>query len=255
MTVRADDKTAERFQPAAHVAPDTFANKLLFNGRMLADFQLKTIHRHLKRFLPGVTGTIVDVGAGQSPFKHLLHKKAARYVALDIYTADDFGYRNPDVVQFDGQSIPFDANSVDAVLCTEVLEHVENAQALVNEMHRIAKPGAPVVITVPWSARYHYIPHDYHRFTPSRLANMFAGFSSVRVQPRGTDLTAIASKMIVAYLRLLKPRYRFLLPLTLLFALAFAPMLAVAVLVGHASVHLGIGSPDDPLGYTVWAKK
>jgi 2-polyprenyl-3-methyl-5-hydroxy-6-metoxy-1,4-benzoquinol methylase len=255
MTVRADEKTAERFQPAAHVAPDTFMNKLLFNARLMADFQLKTIHRHLKSFLPGVSGTIADVGAGQSPFKHLLNKEVTRYVALDIYTADDFGYRNPDVVQFDGQTIPLDADSVDAVLCTEVLEHVENAQALVDEMHRIVKPGGPVVITVPWSARYHYIPHDYHRFTPSRLANIFAAFSSVRVQPRGTDITAIVSKLIVAYLRLLRPRHRLWLLVTLLVAIAFAPLLAIAVLVGHASVHLGFGSADDPLGYTVWAKK
>jgi ubiquinone/menaquinone biosynthesis C-methylase UbiE len=209
----------------------------------------------MKKFLPGVCGKLVDVGAGQSPFKHLLNKQSTRYVALDIYSADDFGYQNPDVVQFDGQNIPFDDDSVDSVLCTEVLEHVENAQGLVDEMYRIVKPGGPVVITVPWSARYHYIPHDYHRFTPSRLTNMFAKFSSATVQPRGTDITAIVSKLIVAYLRLLKPAHKLWLPLTLLVALAFAPFLVIAVLAGHASVHLGFGSPDDPLGYTVWAKK
>jgi SAM-dependent methyltransferase len=245
----------ERYQPPAHVAPDTFFHKVLFKARLTADFPFKTIYRDLKKFLPGVTGKLVDVGAGQSPYKHLLNTNVTQYVGLDIYGADNFGYNNPEIVYYDGKQIPLDSESVDALLCTEVLEHVEDAQELIDEMHRILKPGSRGVITIPWSARYHYIPYDFHRFTPSRLKNMFAAFSSTLVEPRGTDITAIVSKSIVVYLRLLKPKNKLWLPISLLAAIVGAPILLIAVVLGHASIHLKIGSTDDPLGYTVWLVK
>jgi hypothetical protein len=122
-------------------------------------------------------------------------------------------------------------------------------------MHRVLKPGGRGVITVPWSARYHYIPYDYHRFTPSRLKDLFSGFATASVYPRGTDISVIVSKLVVVYLRLLRPKVPAWLPVSLLAALVCAPMLAVAVVVGHVCVAFGIGSTDDPLGYTVWLRK
>jgi ubiquinone/menaquinone biosynthesis C-methylase UbiE len=209
----------------------------------------------LKKFLPGVRGKVVDVGAGQSPYKHLLDADVAQYVGLDIRGADNFGYNNPEIVHFDGRHIPLESDSIDALLCTEVLEHVEDAQELIDEMHRILKPGGRGVLTIPWSARYHYIPYDYHRFTPSRLKIMFSAFSSASVQPRGTDITAIVSKSIVVYLRYFNPKNKLWLPISLLAAFVGAPIVLGAVLLGHASIQLKIGSTDDPLGYTVWVEK
>jgi len=223
--------------------------------RLAADFQLNTIHRHMKRFLPGISGKVVDVGAGLSPFKHLLNREIAQYTGLDIESADSFGYNNPDVVHFDGKQIPLDSDSIDSLICTEVLEHVEDAQRLIDEMYRVVRPGGRSVITVPWSARYHYIPHDFHRFTPSRLKNLFVSFSAVSVEARGTDITVIASKLVVAYLRLLRPMKMFWLAITLPVAIALAPAILITILVGHASIHLRLGSTDDPLGYTVWLTK
>ena len=245
----------ESYQPPAHFAPDTFFRKSLFKARLTSDFPFNTIYRDLKKFLPGVRGKVVDVGAGQSPYKHLLDTDVAQYLGLDIRSSDNFGYNNPEIVRFDGRHIPLDSESTDALLCTEVLEHVEDAQELIDEMYRILKPGGSGVFTIPWSARYHYIPHDYHRFTPSRLKNMFSAFSSASIEPRGTDITAIVSKSIVVYLRLLSPKNKRWLPISLLAAIVGAPIALGAALLGHASIQLKIGSTDDPLGYTVWVEK
>ena len=116
-------------------------------------------------------------------------------------------------------------------------------------------PGGSGVVTVPWSTRYHYIPYDYHRFTPSKLRSLFAAFSSVSIQPRGTDITAIVSKIIVAYLRLLVPKQKALLLVSFIPAILLAPLIALCLIIGHLSLLLKVGSTDDPLGYTIWVHK
>ena len=47
------------------------------------------------------------------------------------------------------QAIPLKSNSVDAVVCTEVLEHAPYADICIKEMARVVKPGGKVVITFP----------------------------------------------------------------------------------------------------------
>ena len=158
-------------------------NKLKFRARLLADFQVRTVYRRLSKLVPELEGAILDVGCGECPYEHLVTGPRARYVGIDIGDADRFGYDNPNAIRFDGRTISAPDESFDHFLCTEVLEHVVDAAALVQEMHRVLKKGGTGIVSVPWSARFHYIPYDYHRFTPSALAPMFRGFSSVVIEP------------------------------------------------------------------------
>lgn len=251
----------EGFQPRAHWAPDTPGRKLAYRLRLLADLQTNTIHRDLRRELPGWRGHVLDIGCGNSPFRHLLDSAQARYQGIDVETAASFGYANPDVICYDGKTIPFADGTFDAVLCTEVLEHVPDPAPFIAELHRVLKTGGRAVVTLPWSARFHYQPNDYHRYTPSMLARLFAHFRRCTITPRGTDFTVIGSKVVVAFVRnllRLKPNRSpdlLLAPLRLLAALLALPFLLVALLLGHAGIRWGWGSTDDPLGYTLVLEK
>lgn len=46
-------------------------------------------------------------------------------------------------------ALPFQANSFDLVLCTEVVEHVVNQKKTIDELVRVAKPKGTLVITTP----------------------------------------------------------------------------------------------------------
>jgi 2-polyprenyl-6-hydroxyphenyl methylase/3-demethylubiquinone-9 3-methyltransferase len=48
-----------------------------------------------------------------------------------------------------GESLPFRDSSVDAVTCSEVLEHVEDAAAVVAEISRVLRPGGLLVFSMP----------------------------------------------------------------------------------------------------------
>jgi SAM-dependent methyltransferase len=246
---------SERFRPLPHVPPESGWRRLLFSARVLIDFQVNTVYSDVMRFSRSASGTIVDIGAGAGPYRHVLEGAGLRYEAIDIDGADRFGYNNPGATSFDGYRIPLDSNSMGGFICTEVLEHVESPALLVAEMHRILKPGGRGLVTIPWSARYHYKPHDFQRLTPTSLQRLFESFSTTSVRPRGTDITVIAAKSIVVGARFAfpTPRRRGLsLPIAVLLV---APVFAMSLALGHLSLALGLGSDDDPLGYTVWLRK
>jgi SAM-dependent methyltransferase len=246
--------TTEAMRPMANTGPQSGLGKVKFYGRMLLDLQLWTVYRDLKRTLPDLKGDVLDVGCGQSPYRFLLNPDATRYVGIDIPDAGKFDYDNPDKVPFDGRHIPFPDGHFDAVLCTEVLEHVADFQTLADEIHRVMKDGGELLVTVPWSARFHYVPYDFFRYTPSSLGLIFSKFRDVTITPRGTDVSAIGSKLVVLWFRNAfgASGWRLLwAPLWLV----TSPLLLIVIAIVHLCTLMGAGSTDDPLGYTVTAKK
>jgi SAM-dependent methyltransferase len=244
----------ECFRPVSNTPPVGFWGRLKFHGRMIPDLQILTIYRDMKASMRSLTGNVLDVGCGQSPYKHLLDPGTTKYFGIDIAAAYKFDYCNPDITPFHGEVIPFESEMFSGLVCTEVLEHVQNYQKLIEEMYRVMRKGGKGIITIPWSARYHYIPYDFFRYTPATLKTMFASFSVVRIKPRGTDVVTIVSKFIVLWFRNLRPSTVsgwVCLP----FWIALSPILLVAVALGHLSLLLKVGSEDDPLGYTIIVTK
>lgn len=251
----------EAFRPPSHEAPTTTLRRSIFQLRLMCDLQTNTIYRDLRRLLPGLSGRLLDVGCGNSPFRHLLNPAVATYQGVDVREAVSFGYRNPETIYYDGEVLPFPDESFDALLCTEVLEHVADPSGLIQEMYRVLKKGGLGIVTIPWSARFHYQPIDFHRYTPSMLDRLFAPFSSREVSARGTDFSSIASKVVVAFMRnMMKIRSSRIaelwqVPLRVLVAFAAIPVLVGALALGHCGILFGVGSTDDPLGYTVLIRK
>jgi len=62
----------------------------------------------------------------------------------------DLERRGPHVtVVGDVTRIPLSTGSLDAALCTHTLEHVEEDRAAMRELHRVLKPGAWAIVSVP----------------------------------------------------------------------------------------------------------
>lgn len=191
------------------------------------------------------------MGAGAQPYRTLL-PHGVNYRAIDIEQSEArFGYRLPDTEYFVGSRWPAGDASVDLVLATETLEHVLEPGAFLAEARRVLRPGGRLVITVPFSARWHYIPYDYWRFTPSSLLSLLqqAGFAEVAIYARGNELTVLCSKLIslIAVL-LMRSRSR---PVTRPAVALLLPLAPVAALLGLASLRFEGG--EDCLGWTAIA--
>lgn len=93
------------------------------------------------------------------------------------------GYAPIDFV-CDAQSIPVPDGSFDAIICTEVLEHVPEPIAVVREFGRIVAPGGRLILTAPLGSGIHQEPyHFYGGYTPfwyERFLNE-AGFEAITI--------------------------------------------------------------------------
>lgn len=230
---------------------------LMFWARQLLDLQLKTIVQCLSKELPELSGKVLDIGAGECPWKYLL-RKDAKYQGIDIQSASAFGMKQSgDVIYYDGVTIPFLPNEFDAALCIEVLEHTEDPSMLLAEAFRVLKTGGKLIATVPWSARVHHIPHDYHRFTPFQLEKLFAqaGFSEIQIRPRGSNFCTIANKLVIAVWSLLFPENKINRFLSVPTGIAIGPICLIFVTIAHLSLFFPKCDNDDPLGYVVTGKK
>jgi SAM-dependent methyltransferase len=245
----------ERFKPIPVVRPSH--NPLLFRVRCWVDLQLGSIVKPLRPAMADLRGDVLDVGAGESPWREWLPTEAT-YYGIDVQTAAEYGMsRQPDVVYYDGRTIPYPAARFDGAICIEVLEHVEDPVPFLAEIARVLKPCSTLLLTMPWSARRHHVPHDYQRFTREKLQLVLqqAGFAQVDIAERGNDLSAIASKLVVLTIRLAKPQAPATMAWCLPLALLVAPMTIAMLAASHVSEVLGLGAKEDPLGYFVLARR
>lgn len=124
----------------------------------------------LKEVLPKYCrGKVVDVGAGRGKYKKLILEYADNYTAIDNESSyDQFGEKkfiNKLDYARDALNTPFENESFDTVICTEVLEHIENPFILMKEMSRILKKEGCLILSSGWIALYHPEPKDYFRFS------------------------------------------------------------------------------------------
>lgn len=114
---------------------------------------------------------VLDVGCGLQPYRSLFSH--ARYIGIDVEASGRSEHQKVADKVFDGIHIPETDASVDAILCTEVLEHATDPVALVAEMFRVLKPGGRICITVPFIWGLHELPYDFRRYTPNGLSRLF----------------------------------------------------------------------------------
>jgi SAM-dependent methyltransferase len=251
------ERHSESWQPPPHESPTGGARNVLVVLRRFVDVQAGSIWRDLAPELRREHGTLVDVGCGAQPYRGLLPADA-EYIGIDTVDAKEhFGYSLPDTRYFEGDVWPVADGSVDVVLATETLEHVPSPQLFMAEAFRCAKPGARLILTVPFSARWHFIPYDYWRFTPSSLALLLGneGFADVAVYARGNAVTVAAYKVMALVLPLLFPQ-RSNSPTRIalrVLGLVLSPVVLVCAVVAQLSLRSAGG--DDCLGYTVFARR
>lgn len=251
------DAREEKWRPPLFVAACSRTSDLVARLRRVFDLQARSIWIDLHTLLPHVSGSVLDVGCGAQPYRRLF-SSAVHYHGIDAYNAkSQFGYHVSDTTYYKGDVWPVEDASVDFILCTETLEHVLEPQSFLREAIRCLRPGGVILLTIPFAARWHFIPQDYWRFTPSGLQHLLdgCGFVQTRVYARGNAGTVACYKLMAIILPLLMPfgSAGLIAWLKRLIAVPLIPFLMILAALGNLTLH-GRGG-DDCLGYTVVARR
>jgi SAM-dependent methyltransferase len=156
------------------------------------------VHAHLSRLLRdaieahveargGRLGAVVDVGCGWKPYLPWIEDRCERYVGVDVGPWAD--------VQGVSERLPIKDGVADLVLCTQVLEHVDNPVLCVAELGRVTRPGGVVLTSTHGVQPYHPVPDDYWRWTHAGLSKVFrenGDFEHVEVHACGGTIACMA---------------------------------------------------------------
>jgi len=162
----------------------------------LFDFAIhkNMIYDKLKYYHSYFEGKVLDVGAGDQPYRDMF-KNASKYIATN--TKAHYKNNLDEVDQFtdvwidDASALPFEDNSMDGVLCFQVLSVIQRPELFFKESVRIIKPGGKLLVTTDflyptWSKadRARYSIQQLERFAQESgfkviKTESFGGFKSM----------------------------------------------------------------------------
>ncbi|MDR1090486.1 MAG: class I SAM-dependent methyltransferase [Prevotella sp.] len=148
---------------------------------------------------------LLDAGAGTQYFRQFCPH--FDYVAQDFasYIPDpnaqglqniEWNYGKLDIIS-DITDIPAPDNSFDAILCSEVLEHIPYPEKAIVEFSRLLRPGGTLLITAPFCSLTHQSPYffatGFSRFYYNRMLQD-QGFENIETLANGSYFEYMAQE-------------------------------------------------------------
>ena len=163
--------------PADAVALSAFAHRRDYGEVAGRDrWTVRAVNAWVRATLPPLvaaadrSGSVLDVGCGEQPFRLLIESNGRPYVGMDVQQNST----NSVAILSTLEKAASPAQPFAAVLCTEVLEHVADIDAAFAGLRRLVATSGVVVLTVPFIFPLHMEPYDFRRLTMHGIERLAA---------------------------------------------------------------------------------
>lgn len=191
-------------KPAANPFEDFFKNPVYLEFKSHAyNYRLRrnAVQKQLKNIPPGL---ILEIGSGVS----IMSEGGTQVIFSDI-TSEAVEYLcskgiAEKALVMSITNIAIKRDSIDTILCSEVLEHIPDDQKALQEMLHILKPSGSLILTVPIHPRYFAFDdkfvHHRRRYEPAKLLNDLQkeGFEIIQTQ-KVTGLLDKITYLVIAW--------------------------------------------------------
>lgn len=140
---------------------------------------------------------ILDIGCGDGALVYLLAKAGGDVTGVDneetglIYARENLQTMSQHTnltssfVNASAYELPFESESYDIVVSSEVIEHVTEPERLLKEAARILKPAGKIILTTPYRISEHpFDPNHVTEYYPGDMKNLLEkSFRQVEVKP------------------------------------------------------------------------
>lgn len=144
---------------------------------------------------------VLDAGAGARPYSGIFHRQ--RYESCDMpggfyHQKHDFECWLHEIPQPDAR--------YDAIINTQVLEHVPEPVSVLLELRRVLKPGGVLLLSVPLTAPLHGEPWHFFHFTHHGIFELArrTGWEVVSCEKIGGAFWTLGKRLPDAFRKLLK---------------------------------------------------
>ena len=154
---------AKHFDYITHYQTDAEEFDYFENRYGATEHEERRIRETIIRQIPHNVNLILDVGCGSGWVAKVFLKKNKKVISLDI------SKKNPSIVKklyqsqnhfplvADSFKLPFQSDSVDCVIASEIIEHVIDPKQFLMELFRVVKKGGKVVISTPYKEKIRYV--------------------------------------------------------------------------------------------------
>jgi len=150
--VNTSPEMIQEYQPENLAKKDSFLMKV--KAKMVQDYRTKTSIKAFHNIFDKQPNNALCLSIGGGPGR-------PHPVLINLNIGS---FPNVDLVA-DAHMLPYADQSVDAIYCEAVLEHLYNPAQAVKEMYRVLKLGGTVFAVTPFLQAYHGYPHHYQNFT------------------------------------------------------------------------------------------
>lgn len=180
-------------------------------------FIRRALYHKINQLSKQLSGKLLDFGCGRKPYEHLF--TVNEYIGVDVdQTGHD--HKNSKVdIYYDGKMLPFEANSFDSIFCSEVLEHLMNADDVLADLYRVLKPGGKMLLTAPFCWNEHEMPFDYARYSSEGIRHLLQkhGFTITAQEKSGNFARVLLQLLTLYFYELTKQWGRFGLVISMIF--------------------------------------
>jgi 2-polyprenyl-3-methyl-5-hydroxy-6-metoxy-1,4-benzoquinol methylase len=175
--------------PTSAVVEERVSQLPPFPLEYFGNFQNVLVERRIQ---PG--WRVLEIGCSAGYYSKRLVTRGARVVGMDLNTPlvaeAAANYREAFFCAGEAGGLPFASSSFDAVVMLEVIEHVPNERAALEEIRRVLRPGGLLFLSTPHAGTFAFLDTFNVKMLFMRKFPAFTALASRFQRYRGPQLTS-----------------------------------------------------------------